>query len=1558
MANIDDSITGQFSKLCQLHGYKFQRAYLTQPKYTKKYVQRRLKNCLYDTLFTFLNGRNSCPVEKKETTSSEVYFSVLSQVYKLRCQRHFDEGNRLEALLKSVLPDSENDHKHSDIASVLKLLLLLSGSGGDKLVSTIGHMGLQLPQQEKKNCVTVLPTGPLWYGDSNVIRFQDHFYMHYAREIFEVAPLESDKTVTIYDLTPGSGLVGNGFFNPRSYLNDQHEQNMKGTLFGALVQGRVSSLDVRLDVPELPEEMDIRLFETRIPKSVSSHSQLSEDEGFMDPDTSSSTTTSVPDSGYEEDIWDQALRHIPCQHYTWETIGREPKPREKPFLSEAGPRALDEWYSMKMHGMATMCPDVFIPPQILLSKDSLTENVLSLLIAVPSTTFILDKDMQCFSIREGIYISGVTPEGMHALLQDFMECGQNYYRLVLFSQAPVLDSFYCAGLVYQAYTTAVRKVLQHYRAVILSLPHDRTLIQLKFILNRVFTQMQYLSQLCKCDRPVQVDRVNESDFPKGVQLLSYLYRETLEAVNTDNYPMMLSLLQTTCGPYLLFVQEWVFNGNYRDIYGEFMINRDRNFLECRDKLYWSKGYTLSTTSIEDNVPLFLREMAKEIYVCGKSVNLLKLCNPQHFLCRAEDHDIPHVTLTLSEVELQSLMYRCQSYTSRMQQIARQLTLTRRELKERQEKAKQDLIAKAKLAATKELQRLQDKIIALRKAVDIKKRRELKILKDQMEQDLQRRALEEKEDKQRDKEYMDRLMRREETLREEDLELEKRAREEIIEYYAQLSEEAAYREQKALWKIRRARLDMARVKFLKEDESKWAAKLETVKESPDENLIDYSLPVVHKAQEVEDGRQVTREGWKKPKGVSEKKESSQDLPKWAKEIIEKSGGLEPFQEPANSSVITEEDSGVPVNSVKVVENMHVAKESDPDLQQKSHIKMLADKHISMESTLEEFSIPHIKAVQNMHASKETEAPESQRPHIKATDLQVNKESVQKEEKLFPHLKQSDGLHHSTETEEEEWKVKKQNIFGHVSQLSKMEFTVAAPRMKRTTGQYANMESDYKDFSIKPRIRMHKTRSATSETKEEESFKPKIRMNDKMSATKESERIDVDQIRLEKFRQRNIHGHASDSTVEKLIYRDRFLKRIDETQTEKEAGKYSRLPEPKWIKVEVEPYCDNFDFLCFPPASDLMAESLHSISPYGTLGDYGLSLNSDVQGFQYLSLPALLKQSITAPLLAQTSLVNQCIVNYFLVGLAVEEHFEALHRYLFMADGDFADILGDLLFEKLSTNPQPQEMLNPMFLNGVLNKAIRSSINSDDQYADNLSFALKYFPAIFKHNSHDTLDCLELNYKVEWPLNIVITENCLMKYSQVFSFMLQLKRIVWSLQDVWYRLKRDSVVGKVGNSAQFRQLQLYRQEMQHFVKCLQGYIANQIVHVTWKEFQDALGQEVHSLDDLITAHCNYLDQAVFRCLLSKKAAPLITNIQQSFGLILKFRSQLFNSEWRTDAKTGQIVHGNFTSMATTYKAFKNYSIFLFKVVNKLAMKGYQPHLQELLLRLNFNNHYSEK
>jgi hypothetical protein len=63
---------------------------------------------------------------------------------------------------------------------------------------------------------------------------------------------------------------------------------------------------------------------------------------------------------------------------------------------------------------------------------------------------------------------------------------------------------------------------------------------------------------------------------------------------------------------------------------------DQDHWDCRlslfcsmlDKFYWTHGYVLISEEVEDCVPVFLKHIAQDVYICGKTINLLKLCCPR------------------------------------------------------------------------------------------------------------------------------------------------------------------------------------------------------------------------------------------------------------------------------------------------------------------------------------------------------------------------------------------------------------------------------------------------------------------------------------------------------------------------------------------------------------------------------------------------------------------------------------------------------------------------------------------------------------------------------------------------------------------------------------------------------------------------------------------------------------------------------------------------------------------------------------------------------------------
>lgn len=76
---------------------------------------------------------------------------------------------------------------------------------------------------------------------------------------------------------------------------------------------------------------------------------------------------------------------------------------------------------------------------------------------------------------------------------------------------------------------------------------------------------------------------------------------------------------------------------------------------------------------------------------------------------------------------------------------------------------------------------------------------------------------------------------------------------------------------------------------------------------------------------------------------------------------------------------------------------------------------------------------------------------------------------------------------------------------------------------------------------------------------------------------------------------------------------------------------------------------------------------------------------------------------------------------------------------------------VFIQQLGSGQTPGELLTPLVLNSILTKALQYSLHGDTHLAGNFTFALRYLPETFHPHAPDSLNCLELRYKVSrWNL----------------------------------------------------------------------------------------------------------------------------------------------------------------------------------------------------------------
>ncbi|KAJ5887974.1 hypothetical protein N7495_008015 [Penicillium taxi] len=211
----------------------------------------------------------------------------------------------------------------------------------------------------------------------------------------------------------------------------------------------------------------------------------------------------------------------------------------------------------------------------------------------------------------------------------------------------------------------------------------------------------------------------------------------------------------------------------------------------------------------------------------------------------------------------------------------------------------------------------------------------------------------------------------------------------------------------------------------------------------------------------------------------------------------------------------------------------------------------------------------------------------------------------------------------------------------------------------------------------------------------------------------------------------------------------------------------------------------------------------------------------------------------------------------------DHLRALKKYLLLGQGDFIALLMESLASALD---RPAGSQYRHTLTAQLEHAIRAS-NAQYDSPD----VLRRLDARMLELSHGEIgwDCFTLEYKVDAPVDVVITQYASTQYLKVFNFLWRVKRVEFFLGSTWRRCMTGArgVIGNVEDKlgADWKLARCVIAEMIHFVCQLQFYILFEVIESSWDQLQQAISKPGCTLDDLIEAHKIYLESITHKGLL---------------------------------------------------------------------------------------------
>ena len=233
----------------------------------------------------------------------------------------------------------------------------------------------------------------------------------------------------------------------------------------------------------------------------------------------------------------------------------------------------------------------------------------------------------------------------------------------------------------------------------------------------------------------------------------------------------------------------------------------------------------------------------------------------------------------------------------------------------------------------------------------------------------------------------------------------------------------------------------------------------------------------------------------------------------------------------------------------------------------------------------------------------------------------------------------------------------------------------------------------------------------------------------------------------------------------------------------------------------------------------------------------------------------------------------------------EHLQALKKYLLLGAGDFIAVL----MESLSSNlDRPANTQYRHTLTAQLEHAVRNS-NAQFDSPD----VLRRLDSRMLELSHGEIgwDVFTLEYKIDAPVDVIVTPFGSKQYLKVFNFLWRVKRVEFALGSTWRRCMTGArgVLGTVSDKvgADWKKARCAVAEMIHLVNQLQYYILFEVIESSWNELQEALNKPESTLDDLIQAHALYLTSITRKGLLGSQSTDFTGQLHELLKNMLAYK-----------------------------------------------------------------------
>lgn len=238
----------------------------------------------------------------------------------------------------------------------------------------------------------------------------------------------------------------------------------------------------------------------------------------------------------------------------------------------------------------------------------------------------------------------------------------------------------------------------------------------------------------------------------------------------------------------------------------------------------------------------------------------------------------------------------------------------------------------------------------------------------------------------------------------------------------------------------------------------------------------------------------------------------------------------------------------------------------------------------------------------------------------------------------------------------------------------------------------------------------------------------------------------------------------------------------------------------------------------------------------------------------------------------------------------------------------------------------------------------------------------YPAFEPHASGLTgVEAFTLDYRVEWPVSLVVSRKSITKYQLLFRHLFHCKHVERQLCAVWQAHKQakwEPIYTTKWHAAAF----CLRQRMLSFISNYSYYAMFEVIERQWHIFNQEM-QTVKTIDNVLAIHNDFLETCLKDCLLT--TPELLRSLAKLQAICVNFSNAMLrlipsaSVSIATQAEQNMKMHSqeHFEELIKNFDSnFTLLTLQLLINIQTISKTASEHHLSYLMSRLDPNDYYA--